>query len=100
MMKKFLTNLCELRPITPAFRLGPGDNTTPGGALARLRVIVLSLVMLPCLVNGQDQKPAFWDDIQSFKRQDSSHFPGTNKILFVGSSSFTKWTDVQDYFPS
>lgn len=25
--------------------------------------------------------------------------PATRGILFVGSSSFTKWTDVQDYFP-
>ena len=25
--------------------------------------------------------------------------PAKNQILFVGSSSFTKWTDVQDYFP-
>lgn len=43
--------------------------------------------------------PPFWDDIQNFKRQDSIHFPEKNQILFVGSSSFTKWTDVQDYFP-
>jgi len=25
--------------------------------------------------------------------------PAAHSILFVGSSSFTKWTDVQDYFP-
>jgi len=25
--------------------------------------------------------------------------PAPHSILFVGSSSFTKWTDVQDYFP-
>src|SRR5260221_1363110 len=49
---------------------------------------------------SQAQLPAFWDDIQAFKKQDSTHFPGTNKILFSGSSSFTKWTDVQSYFPS
>ncbi|MDP4262755.1 MAG: GDSL-type esterase/lipase family protein [Bacteroidota bacterium] len=46
------------------------------------------------------QQPAFWDDIQAFRKEDSAHFPGTNKILFAGSSSFTKWTDVQTYFPS
>jgi hypothetical protein len=32
------------------------------------------------------------------KNRDSAHFPGTNKILFVGSSSFTNWKDVQDIF--
>ena len=45
------------------------------------------------------EAPPFYSDIQSFKKQDSIHFPPRNAILFVGSSSFTKWTDVQDYFP-
>ncbi len=41
----------------------------------------------------------FWSDIQTFKKQDSVSFPPKNAILLIGSSSFTKWTDVQDYFP-
>ncbi len=45
------------------------------------------------------QHPAFWEEIQIFKKQDSIHFPTKHAILFVGSSSFTKWTDVQNYFP-
>ena len=45
------------------------------------------------------QDPPFWDDIQTFKHQDSIHMPPQHAILFVGSSSFTKWTDVQNYFP-
>jgi len=61
---------------------------------------ILFFLLLLNIANAQDQKPAFWDDIEAFKKQDSTHFPGTNKILFVGSSSFTKWTDVQSYFPS
>jgi lysophospholipase L1-like esterase len=60
----------------------------------------LLLLLFVTLQTGFAQsKPAFWDDIQQFKKQDSLHFPGTGKILFVGSSSFTKWTDVQNYFP-
>jgi len=43
--------------------------------------------------------PPFWNDIQNFKKQDSVSFPPRNAILLIGSSSFTKWTDVQDYFP-
>jgi lysophospholipase L1-like esterase len=43
--------------------------------------------------------PPFWKDIQNFKKKDSVSFPPKNEILFIGSSSFTKWTDVQDYFP-
>ncbi len=42
----------------------------------------------------------FAADIAAFKKQDSMAFPAANQILFVGSSSFTKWTDVQDYFPN
>ena len=38
-------------------------------------------------------------EIAIFKKQDSVWFPPANAILFVGSSSFTKWTDVQSYFP-
>jgi len=57
-----------------------------------------------CNTNSkQDSKPVadqpFWNDIQAFKKQDSISFPPKNGILFIGSSSFTKWTDVQDYFP-
>lgn len=42
----------------------------------------------------------FSAEIAAFKKQDSIHFSGTGKVLFIGSSSFTKWTDVQDYFPA
>lgn len=41
----------------------------------------------------------FSEDIAAFKKQDSVHFPRRNAILFIGSSSFTKWKDVQNYFP-
>jgi lysophospholipase L1-like esterase len=60
--------------------------------------IGLLLLFLALVVNAQE-KPAFWDDIQAFKKEDSVHRPAKNAILFIGSSSFTKWTDVADYFP-
>ncbi|MBS1948074.1 MAG: G-D-S-L family lipolytic protein [Bacteroidetes bacterium] len=41
----------------------------------------------------------FKADIENFKKQDSIVPPMQHAILFVGSSSFTKWTDIQDYFP-
>lgn len=65
----------------------------------RLKILpVLFLVSIG--LYAQETKPPYWNDIQAFKKQDSTAFPGTGKILFVGSSSFTKWKDVQDYFPS
>ena len=48
---------------------------------------------------AQTACPPFWSDIQHFKKEDSLHAPPSNAILFVGSSSFTMWKDVQDYFP-
>lgn len=45
------------------------------------------------------QQPPFFDEIQSFKRNDSLFKPLPHSILFVGSSSFKKWWDVNTYFP-
>lgn len=66
-----------------------------------LKTIQLFFAFLLLSFTGiaQVQHPPFRNDIQLFKKQDSLHFPGSGKILFIGSSSFTKWTDVQDYFP-
>jgi len=41
----------------------------------------------------------FINDINRFKEQDKLNPPPTNAILFIGSSSFTMWYDVQDQFP-
>ncbi len=41
----------------------------------------------------------FWLDIQNFKTLDQQSAPPDNAILLVGSSSFTKWKDVSEYFP-
>lgn len=63
-----------------------------------LKLLVVFLFLLS-VKNVTAQQPPFWEDIQNFKKQDSIHFPAKNQILFVGSSSFTKWTDVRNYFP-
>lgn len=49
-------------------------------------------------VAAQPGQP-FWNDILSFRKADSLHPPATGQILFVGSSSFTMWKDVQTWFP-
>ena len=41
----------------------------------------------------------FAGDIAAFKKQDSLLFPPKKAILFIGSSSFTMWKDVNEYFP-
>jgi lysophospholipase L1-like esterase len=61
--------------------------------------IIFFIAAWSCFNTALAQTEPFYSDIQSFKKQDSAHFPVKNAILFVGSSSFTKWTDVQNYFP-
>ncbi len=61
-------------------------------------VLLLSALIYSGLA-AQDSKPAFWNDIQSFKQRDSAVAPPRNAILFIGSSSFTMWKDVQQDFP-
>jgi lysophospholipase L1-like esterase len=65
--------------------------------MKKVKIALIFLVFVNVLV-AQEQPP-FWDDIQAFRHQDSVQAPPQHAILFVGSSSFTKWTDVQNYFP-
>ena len=67
--------------------------------MSRVKIFLLFL-LISNVIHAQEQKPAFWNDIQAFKKQDSLSFPAKDGILFIGSSSFTMWKDVQDYFPS
>ncbi len=59
------------------------------------------VLLLSCKqkINKEEPLPPLWNDIQAFKKQDSAAMPPKNAILFIGSSSFTLWTDVQEYFP-
>ncbi|MFM8711498.1 MAG: GDSL-type esterase/lipase family protein [Sphingomonadales bacterium] len=41
----------------------------------------------------------FINEIRQFQKADSVQAPPANPILFIGSSSFTYWKDVQNYFP-
>lgn len=71
--------------------------------LIRFTYFLPLLICMTCPVQdiiSQEQKPPYWEDIQAFKKQDSIHPPGKNNILFIGSSSFTNWKDIQSYFPS
>lgn len=62
-------------------------------------ITLLSACLLFVLSATAQQSYPFWNDIQKFKTQDSTAFPAPGQILFIGSSSFTMWHDVSDYFP-
>jgi len=66
----------------------------------RKKHIGLFLVFLIALqpLFAQQNIP-FWKEIQAFKKEDSLHQQPKNAILFVGSSSFRIWKDVQQAFP-
>jgi len=65
-----------------------------------MKKIFAILLVFSCVnLFAQNTKPPFWSDIQQFRKLDSVQPPPSNAILFVGSSSFTRWTDVQNYFP-
>lgn len=59
--------------------------------------VFLLFIMLLC-IHAQD-KPAYWADIQHFKQLDKENPPAKDAIHLLGSSSFTMWKDVSDYFP-
>ncbi len=61
--------------------------------------LALFALFIVGMLQAQITTPPFRKDIDAFKKMDTRQMPPANSILFVGSSSFTKWTDVQDYFP-
>lgn len=68
--------------------------------LANLKIlqVVLLLTIFSITSLAQTEVP-FADAIEAFRKKDNAQMPAKGQILFVGSSSFTRWTDVQDYFP-
>lgn len=60
------------------------------------------LILLLSLSSGLTfaQSASLTRSVERFKKQDSISPPPKNLILFVGSSSFTNWQDVNTYFPN
>lgn len=59
----------------------------------------LLFIVLICCIKGFTQEAPFYEDIKRFKEQDKLQPPPKHPILFVGSSSFTMWKDMAQYFP-
>ncbi len=64
-----------------------------------MKRVILLLLFLGTFIFTNAQEAPFFKDIQNFKKKDSVQFPPKKAILFVGSSTFTNWKDVQEYFP-
>jgi lysophospholipase L1-like esterase len=61
-----------------------------------IKSIFLGAILLFC--KGLIAQP-FINEIKAFRNADSIAKPPRHGVLLIGSSSFTKWKDVQDYFP-
>jgi len=66
------------------------------------KVILLCSLLLTVSVTvlqAQD-KPEYWDDVQTIKHYDKMYNPPAHPILFTGSSSIRKWDDLERTFAS
>lgn len=63
------------------------------------KILSAFLLLSFALFFSQEKQPMYWQDIQNFKKLDQETLPPKDAILLIGSSSFTKWTDVASYFP-
>src|ERR1700761_6666537 len=64
----------------------------------RIKIFLLLVgVLFSANVFAQKGFP-FDNEIRAFKHQDSLNFPKPNGILFIGSSSIRKWTDLEQRF--
>lgn len=63
------------------------------------KILVIITLFLFWQNTAAQNKPPFWDDIENFKKTDKQTEPPKDAVLLVGSSSFTMWKDVADYFP-
>lgn len=64
----------------------------------RYSVFFLLLLLLSFQIAAAQELP-FRKEIENFKRQDRLKLPPDNAILFVGSSSFRLWKDIDSCFP-
>ena len=60
--------------------------------------ITITLILASCVLTAQERP--FEKEIRHFKTEDSQQRPPKNAIVFVGSSSFRMWKDLQEDFPS
>jgi lysophospholipase L1-like esterase len=64
-----------------------------------MRLIIFLCTLSLSFTLFAQSDPPYYKEINAFKKQDSLQFPEKGQVLFIGSSSFTNWKDVQDYFP-
>ncbi|HTK22060.1 MAG TPA: hypothetical protein VL442_21225, partial [Mucilaginibacter sp.] len=64
----------------------------------KLKLFLLTILSIVSLTTFAQSGFPFDNEIRDFKHQDSLSFPRPNGILFIGSSSIRKWTDLEQRF--
>lgn len=67
------------------------------GVIKMRKNILFFFICLTSLTSLQAQ--SFIEEVNAFAKADSFVSPPSNAILLIGSSSFTYWKDVANYFP-
>lgn len=60
---------------------------------------LLPFLVFACLICVKTKAQAFIQEVNAFAVADARQSPPERAILLIGSSSFTYWKDVADYFP-
>ena len=66
--------------------------------LSRVTTVIILLQLIGFGSVAQQNLP-FYTEIEAFKKEDRINPPPKGKIVFVGSSSFRGWNNVQNDFP-
>jgi lysophospholipase L1-like esterase len=64
----------------------------------KFKYLILFLTLLISAIAFGQQKAPFYNEIEAFKKADSLRMPQKSGILFVGSSSLRKWTDLEKIY--
>jgi len=68
--------------------------------MKKITLLFLLIFIGYCYNASAQEKPRFWDDVQTIKGYDKMFAPPDNPILFIGSSSIRKWEDLERTFAS
>jgi len=60
-----------------------------------LSVMVAAVLTLAATAQ---EKPRYWEDVQTIKKYDQLYTPPAHPLLFIGSSSIRKWGDLERTF--
>jgi lysophospholipase L1-like esterase len=69
--------------------------------MKHIKRLLICFLLLQCwsFTGTAQQAPPFFNEIEAFKKADAVNPPPKKGIVFVGSSSFRMWTNVQSDFP-